>query len=125
MKCASIDLFEKLDGQLESIYQEMSALARKSPNDAVNAFKIGLVNSTLKQCNALFGKKYLPFEDFSEFSQDELPSNSDVAFIVSQYRGCAEKLRADNIEQVSFKMWAWKVEDGGERIPTAPPKKIS
>ncbi len=80
----------------------MSTLARKSPNDAVNAFKIGLVNSTLRQCNALFGKKYLPFEDFAEFSQDELPSNSDVAFVVSQYKECAERLRADNIKLASF-----------------------
>jgi len=86
MKRASIHLFEKLDAQLESIYQEISALARKAPNDAVNAFKIGLVNSTLRQCNDLFGKDYLPFADFTEFPQDELPTNSDVAFVVLQYR---------------------------------------
>lgn len=125
MKRASIHLFEKLDAQLGSIYQEISALARKAPNDAVNAFKIGLVNSTLKQCNELFGKDYLPFQDFTEFPQDELPINSDVAFVVLQYKGCAEKLRADNIRLESFDEWVWKIDDKGEQIQTAPPKKLS
>lgn len=98
-------------------------LAKKSPNDAVNAFKIKFVNATLTQCNKFFGRKYRPFSDFEIFSPDELPSNSDVTFIVSQYIECAEKFRADNI-WTDFDEWYWNVGGGGKKIRTSAPKKI-
>jgi hypothetical protein len=56
MKRADIDTFEKLKAQLDGLYQEMSVLAKKSPNDAVNAFKIKLVNATLERCNFFWRK---------------------------------------------------------------------
>ena len=120
-----VDRFEKLKAQLDSLYQEMSMLAKKSPDGATNAFKIRFVNDTLKQCNDLFGAKYRPFEDFAEFATDELPTNSDVIFIVSQYLECAEKLRADNVWQVSFNEWNWVVRGSSEKVRTSPPKKIN
>ena len=46
MKRDDVDIFEKLTAQLGSLHQEMSALAKKSPNDAINNFKIQLVNGT-------------------------------------------------------------------------------
>lgn len=124
MKHADVDIFEKLKAQLDSIYQEMSMLAKKSPNDAVNTFKIKFVNATLTQCNEFFGERYRPFSDFETFSVDELPLNSDVTFIVSQYIECAEKLRADNIEW-AHGAWHWKNVDTGENIRTYAPKRIT
>ena len=96
-------------------------LARKSPKDAVNSFKLKFINSVL---NNLFGSKNKPFEEFEIFSDDELPTNSDATFIISQYIECAEKFRADNIRQ-SRGMWWWRIE-GKSRptIRTAAPKKI-
>jgi hypothetical protein len=123
LKRIDIDTFEKLKAQLDSLHSEMGVLAKKSPNDAVNSFKIRLVNSTLEKCNLFFGRKYAPFDDFNVFSEDDLPSNSDVTFIVSQYIECAEKLRSDNIYS-DYEGWFWKLDDGGERIQTAAPKKI-
>ena len=125
MKHADVDTFEKLKAQLDSIYQEMSMLAKKSPNDAVNTFKIKFVNATLTQCNEFFSERYRPFSDFETFSVDELPSNSDVTFIVSQYIECAEKLRADNIKEGDFGQWYWKTDGGGEKVRTHAPKKIT
>ena len=122
MKRSEIDEFEKLASQLDSLHSEMSVLSKKSPNDAVNPFKIKLINSTLDHCNGFLGEKYRPFADFDSFNVDDLPSNSDVTFILSQYIGCAEKLRADNIKD-EFGIWYWIVKDGG-LIKTAPPKKI-
>ncbi len=74
-------------------------LARKSPKDDVVSFELKFINSVLKQSNNLFGSKNKPFEEFEIFSDDELPTNSDATFIISQYIECAEKFRADNIRQ--------------------------
>ena len=121
MKRADVDTFEKLKAQLDSLHQEMSILAKKSPSDAVNTFKIKFVNTILTQCNKFFGQKYRPFSDFETFSPDELPSNSDVTFIVSQYIECAEKFRVDNVE-LAGGGWYWKTGGNGEEIRTFPPK---
>jgi len=123
MKRSDVDNFEKLNAQLDSLHQEMSMLAKKSPNDAVNAFKIRLVNTTLELCNELFGAKYKPFAEFVTFQTDELPSNSDVTFIVSQYIECAEKFRADNI-LMEHGLWYWQLDGMKEKIRTSPPKKL-
>ena len=53
MKRADVDIFEKLTAQLGSLYQEISTLAKKSPNNAINTFKLKFVNGTLSQCNKL------------------------------------------------------------------------
>lgn len=123
MKKSDVDTFEKLKAQLDSIHQEMSTLAKKSPNDAVNVFKLRFVNATLENCNKLMGNIYKPFSDFDTFAPDELPSNSDVSFIVSQYIECVEKMRSDNIYSDVGK-WYWNVDDFGDRIQTAEPKKL-
>lgn len=115
MKRTDVDTFEKLNGQLLSIYDEITLLSKKSPNDAVNKFKLEFINSILKQSNAFLGDKYKPFEDFTEFDIDEIPLNSDVVFILSQYLQCYEKLRADNVI-MRFGKWHWAVEaDNNEK----------
>ena len=39
-----IDIFEKLSGQLISVYEEISLLSKKNPNDAINKFKLKFLN---------------------------------------------------------------------------------
>lgn len=124
MDRADVDLFEKLVAQLNGFYQELSILVKKSQNDAVNLFKLKFINGVLRQCNELLGETYRPFPDFEVFSSDDLPSNSDVIFIISQYIECAEKFRADNIKYERYKGWYWDLDDDDEEIPTAPPKKL-
>jgi hypothetical protein len=124
MKHEYVDIFEKLKAQLDGLHQEMSLLSRKSPKDAVNTFKLKFINSMLKECNSFFGVNYRPLAEFETFSPEELPSNSDVTFIVSQYIECAEKFRADNIEQVSHNYWVWKTQGTQNKIRTSPPKKL-
>lgn len=52
------------------------------------------------------------------FDEQERPTNSDGTFIVSQYLGCMERLRVDNIEyrehwegHKSVLRWYWKDTD--------------
>jgi hypothetical protein len=122
MKQKDVDVFEKLKSQLDSLHQEMSVLGKKSPNDAVNSFKIKFINTALSQCNKLLGSKYRPFDDFEAFDPDALPSNSDVTFIISQYIECAEKFRADNIRR-EHSYWYWRTTDESV-VRTSPPKKL-
>ena len=129
MKRTDIDIFEKLMAQLGGLYQEMSALAKKSPNDAVNIFKLQFVNGCLGKCNELLGQRYRPFSEFEVFSSEDMPSNSDVTFILSQYIACADKLRADNIFHRHGK-WFWNIDGVSPearegRIETPPPKKLA
>ena len=128
MKRDDVHSFEKLAVQLGSLYQEMSTLTKKSPNDGVNPFKLQLINKTLEKCNEFLGMDYRPFAEFEVFLSDDMPSNSDVTLILSQYIECAEKLRADNIYQDAY--WYWNIEDVDPedkegRIRTTPPKKFA
>jgi hypothetical protein len=124
MKKKQIDEFETLQGQLQSFHGEMNALVKKNPNDPLNKFKLGLINSVLAKSNAFLGEDRRPFGDFDEFDQDSIPSTSDVLMIVSQYLSAFEKLRADNISQKSAVRWVWLCDDSADDIRTAPPKKL-
>lgn len=64
MNRSDVDVFEKLSGQLLSVYEEISLLSKKKPNDAVNKFKLKFINQMLLQSNNFLGVKYKPFDDF-------------------------------------------------------------
>ncbi len=132
MNKSSVGIFEKLSGQLLGIYEEISLLSKKNPNDAVNKFKLKFINKLLLQSNEFLTDTYRPFEDFESFDEDDIPQNSDVVFILSQYLQCFEKLRSDNIIQSNV-FWYWRVEgedddkideNGMVLIRTSKPKKL-
>ncbi|HET9236213.1 MAG TPA: hypothetical protein VFO10_03110 [Oligoflexus sp.] len=118
-----IDAFEKINGQLESVYVEVSSLSKKNPNDAVSKFKLGFVNALLIAANDVLGDDYRPAEDFSVFDVDSLPTTSDVAFVCGQYLSCLEKLRSDNIES-EFGEWYWVINKRRSESFTKPPEKL-
>jgi len=123
-----IKIFEKVQAQLISLYQELGMLSKKSSNDALNKFKLKFINSTLSDANRILDEQYKPFNSFDSFDDEELPTTSDVTMILGQYLNGLENLRADNIERkekrVDFKFigydWYWI----GTKIKTAPPKKL-
>lgn len=97
MKEKNIDVFEKTINQLEGLHIEISILSKKSQNDALNIFKLKLVNQVLLESNQIIGEDYKPFSDFKKFNEEDLPSNSDVALVLSQYLNCMESFREKNI----------------------------
>ncbi|WP_036663426.1 hypothetical protein [Pandoraea sp. SD6-2] len=111
MNTSDVDRFEKLAGQVLGLYEEMSILSKKSPNDAVNKFKLKFINRQLSESNEFLTERYRPFDDFEIFSEDDVPQNSDVVFILSQYLQCMEKLRGDNVI-IRNGVWYWRVEGG-------------
>ena len=115
MNRAELDRFEKLVGQLESVYTELSILSKKCPSDAVNPFKLRFVNALLADTAVTLGSEYVPFGDFEQFDSDDVPQNSDVVFILSQYLQCFEKLRADNVVY-RHGTWDWEIDAEGEGV---------
>lgn len=111
-------------GQLEGLHREMSALAKKSPNDGLNPFKLKFVNASLAAANELLGKNYKPLEEFEQFDIDEVPTNSDATFVLTSYLEEIERMRADNIENIGGR-WKYSLSGSDEFIRTAPPKKIN
>lgn len=123
MKQEDVEKLEKTMGQLEGLHREMSALAKKSPNDGINPFKLGFLNSALSAANDLLGEKYNPLEGFQQFNSDDVPTNSDAAFVLTSYLEEVERMRADNII-IGYGKWEYVLSDSDDVIRTAPPKKI-
>jgi hypothetical protein len=112
--------FEKLEQQLYSFHAEISELSRKKPNDALNKFKLQLINATLTGLNALLGD-HRPFDDFEKFDVDDLPTNSDVVVILGQYAGAAYNFRREHTQLVSFDDWRWVIRGKASDLETKSP----
>ena len=122
-------MFRKLLNQLEGLHLEMASLSKKSYTDAINTFKLKLVNQVLNKANEILGDKYKPFPDFDNFDEDNIPTNSDVSIVLSQYINCMESLREENIYSkiqytssgsVAKICWYWEETE----TETYPPKNI-
>ena len=124
MNSDEISEFEQLQAQLQSLYTEIGALSKKKPDGAVNEFKLKLINQVLERVNSILGEQNRPFDDFLHFNSDNIPTNSDVVLILSQYLNCLEKLRADNITEIVGK-WYWVIDgQSSKKLRTAPPRKL-
>jgi hypothetical protein len=111
--------FEKLEQQLHSFLDEMSALSSKKPDGPVNKFKLTFLNATLESINRIVGD-YRPFPDFEQFDVDSLPSNSDVVVILSQYAGAILRFRTENTTEDSYK-WFWIIGGKPSNVETGRP----
>lgn len=105
-------LFDKVEDQIEGMYSEIGLLSKKKPDGPINKFKIKLINKLLNDANALLGDQYIPFDDFKEFEEDNLPTASDVVMILSQYLKGMDKLRFDNTKYYKGRYyWVFEGED--------------
>jgi hypothetical protein len=120
---SEVEALERLIGQLNGLHAEISQLAKKSPNDALNAFKLKLVNKVIAAGNAVLPKGYRPFEDFEQFDSDDMPTNSDVTIILTQYMEQSERYRSDNVMYEDYK-WFYKVNGRASDIIAAQPTKV-
>jgi hypothetical protein len=121
MNRKQIDKLERVIGQLDGMHDEISVLSKKSPNDAVNSFKLKFINAVLLEANEFLGNDKRPAQEFTQFNLDDVPSNSDVTFILNLYMEALEKFRSDNIQEDFKGDWHYK---GSEGIPTGPPFKL-
>lgn len=121
MNAADIETFRKMAAQLDALYEEAKSSSKKAPDKAVSSFKIKLANAVLDQANAVLGKSR-PDLGFIAFDEDELPTASDLSFVVAQYVECAEKLRCENISKMYDNRWVWRDSAGVTSIITHAPR---
>ena len=106
--------FEIVRGQVQTFYDEVSVLSKKSPDGKVNRFKLGFINGTLRRATALLGDAYRPFADFESFNDEELPSSSDVGMMLSQYLNSMQRYKRDHTFRDPVLKWLWRTKSGVE-----------
>ena len=125
MKEKQVDQFEQIVTRLEGQYTEISILSKGKPNEAINKFKLKFINTVLSSANELLIKEYRPYPDFTVFNEDDMPSNSDVVFILSQYLSSLEKFREDNTELDRFGVRHWIIDGEVSGIRSLSVKIVS
>jgi hypothetical protein len=120
MKTSDVNFFEKVKAQLGQLQSEISVLSKSKPDNPINKFKLGFINEKLVEANIILTGDFAPFKDFTVFDVDNVPTNSDVVMILSQYLDCLEAWRCANIYYSSY-TWYWNVP--GESIKTEEPSR--
>lgn len=116
--------FEKLKVQMQELYKEISLLSKKSPDSAINKFKLKMINKLLATSNDLLDGNLKPFDDFDVFDEADMPTNSDVVVILSQYIECLEKLKLENVKRLSGNYY-WIVDgENSNMMTTRPPETL-
>ncbi len=85
----------KLRPEISEALKNFEELSKKKPNDPVNKFKLKFVNNLLSQANELLSEERYPDKDFRLFDEDDLPSNSDVVMMLTQYSHALDRLYKD------------------------------
>jgi hypothetical protein len=114
-----VQQFERLEQQLHAMLAEMSELSRKRPNDGLNKFKLKLVNVLLESLNAFLAAQK-PFQDFQTFDENDLPTNSDVVVMLSQYAAAVFQFRVENTYLQDYKWW-WPLPGKQKPVETKDP----
>lgn len=123
MTLQDLEKYRTIREQIAQLHIEISELSRKKPNDEINKFKLKFINQLVSSANNLLTAKFMPFSDFTVFSEDELPSNSDITMILSQYLSCLERYRVSNIKHSSSDYsWYWVINGKVSDISSDPPK---
>ena len=119
-----VQKLEKLIGQMNGLHSELTLLAKK-PNDALNLFKMKFVNKVLHDANEFLTGRYRPFDDFSQFTEDAMPTNSDVTLILTQYMEQIERFRSDNVTYTSFHKWVYMLNGEESKIEARPATRVA
>jgi len=78
------DYYYLLTPLLQSAYKEMSELSKKRPESPLNMYKVKMINRILIPLKELL-KNETVADYLDVLDTDDLPTNSDVVLIMSQY----------------------------------------
>lgn len=87
-----IENYKLLKLMLESQRIEFNKLSSKKPTEQLNKTKIKMVNRVLEPLKELF-KNEDSFQFLDILSEDDMPINSDVVLIISQYETAIEEFK--------------------------------
>jgi len=121
MKAEDVDFFEKIKNHLRQLHGEVSTLSKSKPDNPMNKFKLGFINEKVGEANTILKGDFKPFKDFTLFDLDQVPTNSDVVMVLSQYLDCLEAWRCAHIHYVNY-IWYWDLSDNSN-IRTEQPSR--
>lgn len=87
-----VGMYEVAMPLLSAMYQEFSVLSKKKPDGPVSKGKIGVVNRLLDRCRSVL-KSELSLQFLDLLDEDEVPQNSDVTLMLSQYVAAMEQFK--------------------------------
>jgi hypothetical protein len=122
MTSNEVNLFAKVQAHVKQLHGEISLLSKSKPDNPINTFKLKCINEKLRGANTILTGDFKPFEDFNQFEEESLPTNSDVVMILSQYLDCLEAWRSAHIVAKGLD-WFWKLDDHQE-IWTSQPSRF-
>jgi len=98
--------FDKLENQLFGLNNEICKISNKKPNDEINQFKVKILNDLLTEINQLFENANIQITKFPLFIDEELPTYSDINFVLSQFLEKMDYFRFQNtIDQFGIVYW--------------------
>ena len=102
-----VSLFKAVRPQIDALLDEMRELSKKHPDGVVNKFKLRFINEKLEDANVFLSAAYRPLKGFEQFDVNDLPTNSDVVLILSQYMGTLNRWRSDHVyyDEVLGNVW--------------------
>lgn len=97
-----IENYSLLKDMLEAQRREFDLLSKKKSDGQLNKMKIKMVNRVLEPLNKLF--KNEPTNAFLDvLNEDDMPTNSDVVLIISQYRTAINEFRDKYYQRDGYK----------------------
>ncbi len=120
---SEIEEFERVESQMKVFRREITGSARKRPNDGVNKFKLGYINNAMAGANAILGERR-PLQGFEQFNADDVPTNSDVSFVLAQYTEAIYRLRVENTRRHRVNFY-WIIGNELSDIQTQPPSSFA
>jgi hypothetical protein len=100
------NLYETVKPLLLAMYEEFKELSKKKPDSVLNISKVKIVNRLLESCRkVLKDEQSIQFLDLID--EDNIPQNSDVVLMLSQYVAAMGEFRStyynwNGIEQQWF-----------------------
>jgi hypothetical protein len=78
---------------LTAMYSEFKELSKRRPNDAVSVAKIKVVNRLIDKCHGILDKE-ASVEYLDLLDEDNVPLNSDVVLMLSQFVAAMKQFRS-------------------------------
>ena len=90
---ARVNAWDTVKPLLDAMVVEFRELSKKKPDGVASVHKVKIVNRLLRRCReALESEPTLEFLDL--LSEDDVPQNSDVIIMLSQYAAAMEAFKA-------------------------------
>lgn len=106
---AEVRQYEAVVNQLRALAEQFKGQTSKKPDSPINKFKLSVVNEKLAAANKLLQGEFKPLDSFEEFSDADLPTNSDVSLVLSAYLSSLERWRSARVlRPAGDHKWYWR-----------------